>query len=60
VMGTVTLTDCHEKKTTVDKTFVFRRQAPGVLELVVHMSAKANEPPTSPTPTPTPCPPQPK
>ena len=60
VMGTVTLTDCHEKKTKVDKVFVFRRQAPGVLKLVVHMSAKSNEPPPSPTPTPIPCPPQPK
>jgi hypothetical protein len=60
VMGTVTLTDCKDKKTTVDKVFVFRRQSSGELKLVVHMSAKANEPPTSPTPTPIPCPPQPK
>lgn len=63
-MGTVTLTDCHDNKTTVDKVFVFRRQPPSrELRLVVHMSAKSNLPPgptPTPTPTPGPCPPEPK
>ena len=60
VMGTVTLTDCQGKKTVVDKVFVFRKQAPKELKLIVHMSAKSNEPPPSPTPTPIQCPKQPK
>jgi hypothetical protein len=63
-MGTVTLTDCHGGKTTVDKVFVFRRQPPNTaLKLVVHMSAKSNLPPgptPTPTPAPGPCPPEPK
>ena len=56
VMGTVTLTDCLNKKTVVDKVFTFRKQAPRELKLVVHMSAKSNEPPPLPTPTPIACP----
>lgn len=60
VMGTVTLTDCLGKPTVVDKVFAFRKQAPNDLKLIVHMSAKSNEPPPSPTPTPIQCPAQPK
>lgn len=51
-MGTVTLTDRSGKKTVVDKTFAFRKQAPNELKLIVHMSAKSNEPTPTPTPSP--------
>lgn len=54
VMGTVTLRDTSGKPTTVDKVFVFRKEADHKLKLILHMSAKSNEP--SPTPTPTPSP----
>ena len=59
-MGTVTLTDCQGKKTVVDKVFAFRKDPLKGVRLIVHMSAKSNEPPPSPTPTPIPCPKQPK
>ena len=52
-MGTVTLTDLNNQRTTVDKVFGFRKLPDNTVKLVVHMSAKANE---APTPTPTPCP----
>ena len=38
-MGNVTLTDKHGKKTTVDKTWAFKKDANGALRIVVHHSS---------------------